>query len=279
MFSVFLASIGYAGGVVIDKLILAVYRTPVKKFVSLLFIFLAVITFLFVPSLGAISSQAWEIKYLFLFILMIVVALVWNVLYYKGIQKENLHEFELIMLLSPLITIIFAEIFLPSERNANIFFIGLIASIAFIASRLRHHHLQISMVAKSTVLAMILLSFESVLIKGLLNVYSPVALYFLRTLAISIVFYFMYKPNFKSMALKETGFVLVSALFGVLQMVLKFYGFKSLGVIETTMMLLIGPFLVYGFSYFYFHERQFYKKDIICAIIVILCIIYSTVTT
>lgn len=276
MFAALIASIGYAGGVVVDKLVLSVFRVSVKRFVSLLFIFLAAITVLFLPWFGSIEPSFWHVNTLLIFLLMIVVAVAWNIYYYRGIQKENLHEFELIMLLSPLVTIILAEIFLPEERNLKTFIIALAASGAFMASRLRGHHLKLTLGAKETVAAMLLLSFESILVKYLLTSISPVSLYFVRTLIIAFVFQYLYKPSYKELTKNSIYLVALSALFGVMQMVLKFYGFKNLGVVETTMILLLGPFLVYGFSYFYFNERRYFKRDLACAGVVILCIIYST---
>jgi drug/metabolite transporter (DMT)-like permease len=66
---------------------------------------------------------------------------------------------------------------------------------------------------------------------------------------------------------------ILSAMFGVVQMVLKFYGFKNLGIIETTMILILGPFLVYMASSVFFKEK-FYKRDVAAAIVAILCILY-----
>lgn len=276
MFSAILASIGYAGGVVVDKIILSLNRISTRIFIPLLFAFLAGITLIFVPFLGKLDFSKLTLWYAALFIAMLVVAVIWNIYYYEGLQKENLHEFELIMLFSPIATIIFAEAFLPSERNLGVFIAGLVASAAFLFSRLKSHHLAISKTAKGTILAMVLISFESVLIRLLLDVFSPVILYFLRTLVITAVFYIMYKPKLSTVPAKMIWATALSASFGVLQMVLKYYGFKSLGVIETTMILLLGPFLVYTFSYFYFQERFHYKKDIYCAIVVVLCILYTT---
>jgi len=279
MFSALLASIGYAGGVVLDKIILSLNRISTRVFIPLLFAFLAGITLIFMPFLGRLDFSKLSLWYVVLFIAMLIVAIVWNIYYYEGLQKENLHEFELIMLFSPIATIIFAEIFLPAERNWGVFVAGLVASGAFLFSRLKSHHLAVSKLAKGTIFAMILISFESVLIRLLLDVFSPVILYFLRTLAVTAVFYFMYKPKLNTIPVKMIWATALSAAFGVLQMVLKFYGFKSLGVIETTMILLLGPFLVYTFSYFYFQERFHYKKDLFCAVVVVLCIIYSTLIT
>lgn len=275
MLQAFFASIGYAGGVAIDKILLCKAKLPIRIFIPLLFLLLALITASLLPKYGMVDWQGFGFKNFLIFVLLIVVVVTWNKFYYHGIQRESLHELELIMLLSPLATIIFAMIFLPSERNLGIFLAGIIASVAFIWSRFKSHHLRLSLTAKGTILAMLLMSFESILIKVLLNTFSPVSLYFIRTLIVAITFLFMYKPVLKNTSLGLVGLTAISAFFGVLQMVLKYYGFQNLGVIETTMVLLLGPFMVYAFSYFYFHEKSYYKKDLACAMVVIACIVYS----
>lgn len=273
MLGVIFASIGYAGGVVADKIILGKQRVPVLRFVPILFIWLAIISAIFLPLWGDYDSAFFSRNYIFLFIIMIAVASTWNVFYYQGIQKESLAEFELIMLFSPLATVMLAAVFLPAERDFGLLGAGLISSIALIASRARRHHFELSRVAKRTILAMILLSFESILIKELLVVLSPITLYFIRTAVIALIFTFFYKP--KVLALPPTAYALtiLSAIFGVMQMVLKFYGFASLGVVETTTILLLGPFLVYLFCYLYFHEKL-YKRDLAAVMVIILSILY-----
>lgn len=274
MLSAFIASLGYAGGVVADKFVLSKYRVPVMRYLPLQFVWLTIITAVFLSRFGEYNFGLFlQLKYILIFVLMIVVAVIWNILYAEGIQKENLHEFELIMLLSPLMTIVFATIFLPTERNWSIFIPSIIAAAALLATRFRSHHIRIGRTAWRTMLAMILMSLESILIKELLGVFSPVTLYFFRTAAIAIVFLIMFKPKILEMPRNAFALVILSAIFGVVQMVLKFYGFQSLGVIETTMILVLGPFLVYTASSLFFKERL-YKRDVFAAAVVVLCILY-----
>lgn len=274
MLEVIIASIGYAGGVVADKFVLSKYRVPVMRFIPLLFIWLAVVTAVFLSRWGQIDYGLFKsIRYIALFVGMIAVACTWNVLYYQGIQKEDLHEFELIMLLSPLATIMLATIFLPSERNWGIFIPGVIASSALIATRFRKHHVTIGRTAWRTIIAMILISIESIIIKELLAVMSPVALYFIRTATIATVFVFLYRPKLFALPGMAYALTIISAIFGVVQMVLKFYGFQNLGVTETMMILVLGPFLVYGASAIIMKEKIF-KRDVFAALVVILCILY-----
>lgn len=274
MFEVIVASLGYAGGVIADKFVLCKYRVPVMRFIPLLFVWLAIITAIFLPKWGGYDLNSilnW--KSIVLFVLMILIALSWNLLYYQGIQKEDLHEFELIMLLSPLVTIILATVFLPAERDWSILMPGIIATGALLATRFRAHHIRISRVAWRTIIAMILMSLESIIIKELLGTFSPVALYFVRTTVITAVFLIMFKPKLFEMHRNAFALTILSAVFGVVQMVLKFYGFQSLGVIETTMILVLGPFLVYLASSAFFKEHL-YKRDLFAATVVVLCILY-----
>lgn len=276
MLEAIIASIGYAGGVVADKIIISKYRVPLWRFAPLLFIWLAVITAIFVPLWGRVNFELLlTYKYLAIFIGMIGVATIWNVFYYRGIQKEEVHEFELIMMLSPLITIVFAQIFLPTERSFPAFIAAIIASAALISTRFRRHHLKISKTTWQTILAMVLMSFESILIKEMLGIMSPVTLYFLRTGVIAIVFLIIYRPKLFQMPKEAYGLIILSAIAGVVQMVLKFYGFQNLGVVETTLILILGPFLVYFFSTYYFKEKMF-KRDLLAAAVVVGCILYVT---
>lgn len=276
MIDAIIASIGYAGGVIADKIILSKHKVPVGRFAPLLFVWLAVITAIFVPLWGKISLEHFlSYKYLLTFAALIVVATTWNIYYYRGIQKEEIHEFELIMMMSPLITIVFAEIFLPSERSWPAFIAAIIASAALISTRFRRHHLRISKTTWQTILAMVLMSGESILIKNMLAIMSPVTLYFVRTAVIAVVFMIFYRPKIFQMSKTAYGLIILSAIAGVVQMVLKFYGFQNLGVIETTMILILGPFLVYFFSASYFREKL-YKRDIFAAAVVVGCILYVT---
>lgn len=274
MFEVIVASLGYAGGVIADKFVLSKYKVPVMRFIPLLFVWLAIITGIFLPRWGKIDySLVFNWRYLALFFLMLLVVILWNIFYYQGIQKEDLHEFELIMLLSPLMTIVFATVFLPAERNWGIFVPGIVATVALLLTRFRAHHVRIGKVAWKTIIAMVLMSFESILLKELLDAFSPVTLYFVRTLAVAIIFLIIFRPKLLYIHRNAFALTILSAIFGVVQMVLKFYGFQSLGVIETTMILVLGPFLVYLASSAFFKERLF-KRDIFAAVVVVLCILY-----
>lgn len=270
-----ISSIGYAGGVVIDKIVLSYYLVPVRRFIPWLFIWLAIITgfaaIIFRSRLNL--DQLLGTENLILFALMIVVAFTWNIFYYEGIQRESVHEFELVMLFSPLATIILAELFLPTERSLMSFIVGIIASLALLVAKFERHHFKISNYWKQLFLATFLIAFESIIIKKLLLVYDPTFLYLFRTIILAVAFLIAYRPKLLQLSKKAFILTIISAFFGVLQMVLKFYGFINIGVVETTMFLILGPILVYLLSAAIFKEK-IKLRAAISSLIVVGCIVY-----
>jgi drug/metabolite transporter (DMT)-like permease len=271
-----IASVGYAGGVLIEKVILSVYLVPVRRFIPWLFIWLAIITaFAVIIFHGGYSPEMIKPENLLLFGLMIVTAFIWNIYSYEGLQREEVHEYELVMLFAPLATIILAEIFLPSERSLSTFIAGIIASLALLFARAEKRHLKLSPYWKQLVLATFLMAVESILIKKLLSTYEPTTLYFARTAILAIAFVIAFRPKLLQVSKKAFVFTIIAAVFGVVQMILKFYGFQHIGVVETTMILILGPILVYFLSGFFFREKLQLRTGL-SALVVIACVLYVT---
>lgn len=278
MFEAIIASIGYAGGVVIEKIVLSIYLVPVRRFIPWLFIWLAVITaFAVVIFKGGYNPEMIKPGYLILFGVMIVTAFIWNLYSYEGLQREEVHEYELVMLFAPLATIILAEIFLPSERSSTTFIAGVIASLALLFARFDKKHLKLSPYWKQLFIATFLMAVESIIIKKLLAIYEPTTLYFARTLILAVVFLIIFRPKLLQVSKKAFVLTILSAIFGVIQMVLKFYGFQNIGVVETTMILILGPVIVYFVSNFFFLEKLQLRTGL-SALVVLACVLYVTLT-
>lgn len=272
----FIAAIAQAGGIIIDKITLTRRQVSLHVFVPILFLFLFLSTALLAPALARILPEFFQAKYLLLFGMMLVFAVIWNIFYYRGAQLEKVHEFELIIMFQPLLTVLLASIFLRGEQNWQIILAAAIASIALIVSHLNQRHFEFSDGKWSLILAVVFMSAEIILIKLLLAVFSPVALYAVRTGILFLFFYFYYHPQLNKVADTNVYFILSTALLGTLQMVTKFYGFERFGVIYTSLILIISPFLVYIISTIFLHEKL-KPRTIFAAIVILICIIYATV--
>lgn len=271
-----ISALASVGGVLIDKITLTRRQVSLRVFVPVLFLFLFFFTVLLFPFLGKISPSIFSLYYLVIFIFMITTAIIWNVYYYRGVQMEKVHEFELIVMFQPLLTIILATIFLKGEQNIPVVIASIIAALALIFSHLNKTHLEFSTGAKSLILATIFMSIELILIKIMLNVLSPVALYAIRTGILFVFFYFCYRPDVFKVCNTNAALILASALLGSLQMVAKFYGFEKFGVVYTSLILILAPLMVYILSTIFLHEKL-KTRTVISAVVILGCIVYATV--
>ena len=275
MFS-FIAALMQAGNVVIDKVILTRRQVAVHVFVPILFLFLFLLTAVLYPFLGHMSPAVFEVKNLVLFGLMILFALVWNFFYYRGIQSEKVQEFEIFLMFQPLITILMAGVFLRSELNIHVFLAALVASIFLILAQMNSAHIELKRGAICMITAVVFMSAELITIRVLLNYFSPVALYAVRTGVISLFFYIYYHPKMLRVSSVNIGWIFLAAFFGISQMILKFYGFERYGVVYTSLVLIIAPLLVYFASIVFFHEK-WKARTFVSALVILGCIVYATV--
>ncbi len=227
------------------------------------------------PFLGHIDLAIFRPYYLVIFLLMIGTAIVWNIFYYKGAQEEKVHEFELIIMFQPLLTILLAAMFVEKNTNIHMLIAALLASLALIISHIRKKHFEISAAGWGLIIAVVFMSIEIILQKILLEVLSPAALYFVRTGIIFIFFMFFYGPQIRQVASTNALLILSTSALGVVQMITKFYGFKSYGVIYTSLILILSPILVYIISTILLHERL-KARTIISGAVILGCIIYAT---
>ncbi|MCX6807120.1 MAG: DMT family transporter [Candidatus Berkelbacteria bacterium] len=287
MFYAIIAAISLAASTIMDKIVLSYQRIGHRQFIILLFLFLFILTAIIYPFWGHIDRLAFDFHYLFLLFLVIIIASIYNVLFYHAIEKEKVSEIELIVMLTPLSTIIIASIFLQVERNWNVFLAGIIASSALIFSHLRRYHLTFDAFQRGLLIYLMLYGFEAVLVKNLLFLYSPVALYLVRTLGVLVVLsiWFLFiaprlvdepKVSFTKINKKNYISVFLIAFLGVISMVLTYYSYAYFGVIFTTTILTLWPILTYLGSMFILKEHI--KKRIILAAAIILCsIIYVNI--
>lgn len=271
----FIATLAQVGGILVDKIILTRRQVSVHVFVPILFLFLFLFTALLFPFFGNISIEIFKPLYIALFAAMLVTAVIWNIFYYQGVQSEKVHKFEIIVMLQPLLTIFLAAVFLKSEKNIHTVIAATLAAVFLIIAHLNKKHLEISEGAGKLILAVIFMSIELIIIKLLLDVFSPVALYFARTGFLLIFFLIFYHPQIKKVSNQNIFLIALSSFLGTTQMVSKFYGFQEFGVVYTSLILIISPILIYICSMIFLHEKL-KLKTIFSAIVILGCIIYAT---
>lgn len=273
---VLLGVVAYIGNILVSKYALAKQKLPIAQFIPLLFGFLFITTALTLPWTAEINTiLAANQQYIFYLILMVLLAIMWNIFYYQGLQKEKMVEFQMIMLLTPLATILLAAFFFPEEFNPPVFAAALVAALVLFLSHLQQHHLEFDKYAIHLLLAVFLMAMEAMVQKELLNIYSPALLYAIRTAILAIFFHIYYQPKINEISHPAFRATFWAGLLGAVAMVAIFTGYKELGVTYTTLLYLLVPVLTSWFDA-KSNNTPIKHRTVIAFVIILLCVIYAT---
>lgn len=276
MIAALISAVANATGLVIDKIILSRERVSLRVYLPVLFIFLFAFDAILMPFLGRVE---WVLaglpQSLFLMLLMVVIAIVWNVLYYQDIQEEKLHQHEMLMMLMPLMTVIMAALFFPEELEWRVFGLALVASITILWARTEKHHLTWDRAAYNMLLAVILMALENIIIRELLRVYSPVALYGIRTLIIGLFFAAYFRPRYRQVSNRHWKLLALSGLVGVTLMIARFYAFDKLGIVYTILLSVLAPVIAFYASWGILHER-IRARVVAASLVIMACVVVAT---
>lgn len=261
---------------IIQKFILSTQKVNYKAFNAIVFSFLFIFSLILFPKFGWIKPEAASWYYLIFLVLMLVAGAAWNTLLSASLQKENVIEFELIAMTQPLATIVLGSLVFASERNWHILIFAIIAAVALIVAHIRRDHIYFDKYARYLLWAILLMSVEFLFIKILLVVYSPVALYMIRTLTIAITFWIFLRPNLSTVNFKKMATIAGVAALAVIQMVLIYTAIETKGLVYTTLFLILSPILVYIFSILLLKEKM-KPRMAVCIIVIIFCIAFAAV--
>ena len=269
-----IGSILEASGIILQKKILKNKFINFKNYVLLEFFSIVLIMLPFIYFFWNILPQAYELKNLLLFALVIVFSVIANLLTVYALKKQQVSKIEPIRLMQPLFTVLLAVIIYTSERKFSIFILALIASATLIATHIKKHHLNIDKYAIAALLGSFFFAAELVVSKSILPFYSLPTFYFARCLSIFLIMLLILKP--KTENIKNTPKILaliVGAIFVVLRIVL-YYGYRVYGVVFTTMLFILAPVFIFFFARIFLKEK-ITIREIIASIVVIICVVVA----
>lgn len=276
MLVVLMAALSWAGNIMLDQFTLAKRKVAIREHIPLAFTFLFLVTLITLPWLGGINEVLLTNRmYMFYMVLMVVLAIMWNIFYYQGLQKERMIEFEMIMLLQPLATIFMASIFFPEEFSWPVFGAAILGGLALILSHIRKHHLQFDKYAIHLLLAIFLMAMEAMVQNELLAVFSPATLYAIRTALLALFFTIYYQPRIHSVANFDFRMIIAASVLGAVSMVAKLYGYQLVGITYTTLGLLLTPIIVSWFDA-KINKTPVKRRTVFAFIVILGCVIYAT---
>ncbi len=274
----FLAALSYAGATVIDKIALSRRRIPLRTYIPFLFLYLAFFSAIATPFLGHVDwSLLPEPLFLFLFLVMIVMAIVWNIFYYESLRKEELYEFESIVMMAPLITVALSWLFFPETWDVRVGVAALIATGALVWSHWEKRHFTINHYSLNLMIAVVIMAIEEIIVTELLRgrVFSPVSLYAVRTLVLFAFFFAYFQPQTRQINRGHLRIISLSGFLGAMFMIFKYYGYRTFGIPYTALVTVAAPMAIYLASATIIHERM-KLKVLIAAAIIAAAIVYAT---
>lgn len=268
-----------ATGMIIEKKTLKKKNIDYKNYSIYSFFTIVVVMIPFLFFFWRIDPAAFELKNLLIFLFISIVALIANLLIFYSLKRESLSEFEPIVLMQPLFTILLAFILsffisaYSNENNPLILVLALIASIALISSHIKKHHLVYDKYIVAALLGGLFFAIELVLSKMILPYYSSWTFYFLRCFVILVICFLIFTPNLKKIDRQSHYLTWIASLLWIVYRAILYWGYESLGIIYTTMILsLLSPVLVFIFARIFLKEKLNYKH-IISAIVIISCVV------
>ncbi|PIZ00536.1 hypothetical protein COY62_02095 [bacterium (Candidatus Howlettbacteria) CG_4_10_14_0_8_um_filter_40_9] len=274
MFNALLSSFSNETEVILDKTIMSKDKVKFISFMSLCMFFVFLITTSLFPIFGQVDMRAFTPKYLLSFGAVILIAFLYNYLYYYSLSHEDVTEVEPLAMTHSIIAVVLATLIYPSERDYLVFMLAIIAATALFISRIEKKHISFDKYALAMLGFATLFAVETLFLKGLLAVYSPVALYCFRTGMLVLLFFIFFRPKIRDLRVRKIKSIFLDAMSVSLQYVTLYFAYSRIGIVRTSLIVTLGPFLIFVFSFIFLKEKIVVKKLLADAVI-LACVVAS----
>jgi len=239
------------------------------------FVWVAILGLMLSPWLVHIEHQAFSPYYLGLIVLMTFLAANYNFLYYYGLRSEHLANIEPFFLFNPLTTILIASVFYSSERSWQLYLAVIIAGGLLAWSHIKKNHLVLGKPVLAVLGFSLLFGLEAVVIKQLLVVYSPLALYLVRVITTALFIWILEKGRIIMPTLLQLSYFAFLGAGALVVNYLIYTSYKLSGISNTIFIIILSPILVYTFSVLFLKEKLLWK-NVVSSIGIILLVIWIT---
>lgn len=276
-----LGAIALASGTILQKIILRKKRINIKEYNVLEFLSIIIIMALFLVFFWRLEPEALQLKNVLIFLGIVIISIGANLFMLYSMKWEKVSNLEPAKILEPLFVVLLSIVFSfffegLYERNPGVIIPGIIAGLALVFSHVGKHHLTFNKYFKSAIMGSFLFALELVLSVLILEYYSSFTFYFLRCTTILLITYLIFRPKVNNLKNKEKiHFLIIGALWIVLRVIM-YYGYQEIGIISTTIILMLGPILIYIFAKIFLKEKLHWK-NIISAGIILACVAYVEV--
>lgn len=274
-----LGAVALAGGTILERVVLRMKKVGVELYQTASFLAIVISMLPLLYFFWRLDSGAMEPKNIVIFFLVVFFSTIANLLVFYSLKWEKVGNLEPARVLEPLFVILLAIIFSffaenLYERNLKVIIPALIASLALIFTHIRKHHLQFSPYFIAAIIGSFFFALELVISRLILDFYSPVTFYFLRSSSILLISLLIFRPDFKKIDTKVRWQIFLTGLLWVIYRIVVYYGYLNVGVIFTTLLLMLGSIFIYAMAYFILKEKISWQ-NFAASIVVISSVIYA----
>ena len=277
-----LGALALASGTILQKIVLRKRKISIKFYQTAEFLAIVLAMLPFIYFFWKMDSQAFELKNILIFSLIILFSIIANLFTFYSMKWEKVTNLEPAKVLEPLFVILFAIVFSffaaeLYERNLKIIIPALIAGAALIFSHIHKHHLKFNKYFIAAIIGSFFFALELVISRLILDFYSPITFYFLRCSSILLISFALFRPKLKNIKGKVRWEIfLVGAIWFIYRIVI-YYGYLNFGVIFTTLIIMLGPIFIYIFAWKFLKEKLNWR-NIVSALIIIGCVLYGVLS-
>ncbi|MFH0912145.1 MAG: DMT family transporter [Patescibacteria group bacterium] len=240
-----------------------------RSFAVWLFIWIIAIGLILFPWFASIQPAAIEPKYLWLLLAVAFLAANYNLLYYFSLEREKITAIEPFLLVSPIVTILIAGLFYASERSWHVYVAAGVAGLVLAWLHLkRHRRLKLNFSIIALVGFAVLYGLEAVVLKQLLVVYSPLAMYLVRAIITAIFLLVLERGRLVRLTPRQIPYFLLIAGAAVAASTAIYSAYREVGISLTIFILLLSPIMVYLLSALWLKEKLTWKNLLASGVII-----------
>jgi len=98
--------------------------------------------------------------------------------------------------------------------------------------------------------------------------------YFLRCLGILIISFALFRPTINHFGKKNAFYIFLTGLMWVAYRTVVYYGYSSLGIISTTLGIMLGPIFIYALAWIFLKDRISWR-NFVASIVILGCVLYG----
>jgi len=274
-----LGAVALAGATILEKIVLIKRKINIRLYQTAAFLAVVISMLPLLYFFWKLDATAWQLKNIMIFLLVVLFSMIANLLFFYSLKWEKVGNLEPARVLEPLFIILLAVVFSffaegLYERNVRVVVPALIAGSVLVFSHIERHHLEFNKYFIATILGSFFFALELVISRLILDFYSPVTFYFLRSSSVFLLSLIIFKPKFKKLNTKVRWIIFATGAIWMVYRVIVYSGYLSVGVVFTTLLLMLGPIFIYIFAFFFLKEKIRWK-NFAAAIVIVGAIIYA----